>query len=93
MNSNENLGFNVRLSTRAYNYFKRTDKITQKRIAAAIEIICVNLTNGSNIKPLQGFVQKYRYRIGKMRVIYSVKTEERLIVVEVIGSRGDVYKK
>lgn len=93
MNSNENLTFRVRLSTSARNYLKRTDKVTQKRITTAIEAIRANPINGPNIRPVQGYSQKYRYRIGNIRIIYTLKTEENLIIINTIGPRGDVYKK
>ncbi|WP_258359440.1 type II toxin-antitoxin system RelE family toxin [Moorella sulfitireducens] len=63
-----------------------------KRIATAIEEISANPISRPNIKPLRGFSQKYRYRIGDMRIIYNVKIEERLIIIEAIGPRGDIYK-
>ena len=93
MNSSENSTFKVQLLAQPRNYLKRLDRPAQKRIATAIETISANPLSGPNIKPLGGFGQKYRYRVGNMRIIYSVKIEERLIIVEAIGPRGDVYKK
>ncbi|HBT47254.1 MAG TPA: type II toxin-antitoxin system RelE/ParE family toxin [Peptococcaceae bacterium] len=93
MNSSENSTFKVQLLAQPRSYLKRLDRSTQKRIATAIEAISANPLSGPNIKPLQGFRQKYRYRVGDIRIIYSVKIQERLIIVEVIGPRGDVYKK
>lgn len=93
MNSSGNLAFRVRLSAQAYNYIKRADRIIQKRITAAIETICSNPASGPNIKKLRGAGQNYRYRLGGIRIIYTVVDEERLVVINSIGPRGDVYKK
>ncbi|NLK51203.1 MAG: type II toxin-antitoxin system RelE/ParE family toxin [Syntrophomonadaceae bacterium] len=93
MNSSENSTFNVQLLAQPRNYLKRVDKTTQKRIATAIEEISANPVNGANIKQLRGSSQKYRCRVGDLRLIYNVKIEERLIIIEAIGSRGDIYKK
>ncbi|GEA17541.1 type II toxin-antitoxin system RelE family toxin [Moorella sp. E306M] len=93
MNSSENSTYKVQLLAQPRSYLKRVDRATQKRIATAIEAISANPVSGPNIKPLRGFTQKYRYRVGDIRIIYNVKIEERLIIIEVIGPRGDVYKK
>lgn len=93
MNSRENLTFKIQLLAQPRNYLKRLDGSTQKRVVSAIELISANPLGGPNIKPLRGFTRKYRYRVGDMRIVYSVMIEERLIIIEAIGSRGDVYKK
>lgn len=93
MNSSENSTYKVQLLAQPRSYLKRADRSIQKRIATAIETICANPIRGPNIKPLRGFSQKYRYRLGDIRIIYNVKIEERLIIIEAIGPRGDVYKK
>jgi len=93
MNSSGNLTFKVRLSAQAHNYLKRADRTIQKRIAAAIETICSSPASGPNIKKLRGVGQNYRYRLGNIRIIYTVVNKERLIIINSIGPRGDVYKK
>ena len=50
-----------------------------------------SIPNGK-IKPLQGFENIYRLRIGDYRIIYRVNNEELVIIVLKIGNRGDVYK-
>lgn len=93
MNSRENSTFKVHLSAQARRYLKRSDKVTRKLIATAINTICENPMHGTNIVPLRGFSQKYRYRLKDMRIIYTLNIKERLISVDIIGQRGDVYKK
>jgi len=48
---------------------------------------------GPNIKRLKGRLEgSCRYRIGGMRVIYSVDIDSGKVFIESIGPRGDVYK-
>ena len=52
-----------------------------------------NPAEGFHIKKLKGeFEGKYRYNVGGLRIIYFVDTKERIVFVEAIGSRGDIYK-
>ena len=34
-----------------------------------------------------------RFRVGKIRVIFSISEDEKTIYVDYIGARGDIYKK
>ena len=45
-----------------------------------------------DVKPLKGYKDKYRLRVSKYRVIFSIEND--LLKIEVIkaSSRGDVYK-
>lgn len=48
---------------------------------------------GPNMKKLKGTKQLYRLRVGDYRVIYTVDTEGRIIVLVLVGHRKDVYRK
>ncbi|MCM1416069.1 MAG: type II toxin-antitoxin system RelE/ParE family toxin [bacterium] len=50
------------------------------------------LPEGSDIKRLKGY-DLYRMRVGNVRVIYSIQEEIRIITIENIDNRGDVYKR
>ncbi len=50
------------------------------------------LNNNFDIKPLKGFKNFYRLRIGKFRIIFKIENEELIIYVISAGSRGDIYK-
>ncbi|BCV22905.1 type II toxin-antitoxin system RelE family toxin [Moorella sp. Hama-1] len=93
MNSKENSTFKVRLSRRAESYLRRVERSVQKRIAVAIENIRQNPTQGFHIKPLEGREQEFRYYLGNLRIVYAVDLEARLIDINNIGPRGDIYKK
>lgn len=46
----------------------------------------------NNIKPLKGrLAGSYRYRLGDLRVVYTVRDEEVTVFVNTIAKRSDVY--
>ena len=45
-----------------------------------------------DVKPMKGFSNKYRLRIAKFRIIFSIEDEQLIIEVIRGGSRGDIYK-
>lgn len=44
-----------------------------------------------NIRPMKGS-PNYRLRVGDWRIIFSKNLKLRIISIEMIGSRGDIYK-
>lgn len=68
-------------------FVRKQDRITQERLLKAIS----KLPNGTDIKKLQG-CDLYRLRVGNMRIHYSVDEIRKLIYIEDIDNRGDVYK-
>jgi mRNA interferase RelE/StbE len=46
-----------------------------------------------NIKNLQGYNNLKRLKIGNYRSIFKIDSEGQLIIVAIIGPRGDIYKK
>ena len=55
--------------------------------------IIKRLPEGIDIKKLQGYDNLYRTRVGNIRILYSVKEELKIINIENINSREDVYKR
>ncbi len=74
-------------------YYKKLDIKKQRRINTAIDEIIKNPFEGYHIKKLKGRLEgKYRYNLDGLRVIYYVDVNKKIIYVEAIGPRGDVYK-
>lgn len=45
-----------------------------------------------DIKPMSGYENLYRLRVGTYRVIYTVENNILTVRVLTIGNRGDIYK-
>ena len=85
--------YRVSLHKKAVKYYDNLDARTAKKINKAIEEIGENPFEGPHIKKMRGTYEgKYRYAAGDLRIIYMVDTESRIILIEAIGPRGDVYK-
>lgn len=81
----------VEFKKSAEKFLKSRSRKEQVRILAKI----YKLPSGEHIKKLEGYENRYRLRIGDIRIIYEIHhnsaTVTVILVVE-IGNRGDVYK-
>jgi mRNA interferase RelE/StbE len=85
-----------RISPRAANYLRRLPRDHQEAVAEAFDYLCnispFHHSNPTVIRPLKGkYKGQWRYRIGKIRIVYSVNNESRTIRITAIDNRGDVY--
>lgn len=80
--------YEIRFEKAAQKFLEKQDKNQRLRIYRAIS----KLPDGTDIKRLSG-VDKYRLRIGNYRVIYSIEHEIKIINIENIDNRGQVYKR
>ena len=65
---------------------------TAKLIREKVEMIAADpYADHPNAKKLQGR-DGYRLRVGDWRVIYKIQSEELMIMVLKVASRGEVYK-
>ena len=86
--------FEIELSRQAEKFYQWADTQTVRRLNACFEKLAQNPYTSSRIKKLRGeFQGSYRYRIGKLRVIYSVDVNKNVIYIEVMDSRKQVYRK
>lgn len=87
----------TRIASRAAKFLAKRDRKSQKEIADAFDYMCnvspFHHPNPKTIRRLHGeFEGLYRYRIGKIRIIYEVDESARTIEILNIDDRGDVYK-
>ncbi|MCD8106210.1 MAG: type II toxin-antitoxin system RelE/ParE family toxin [Lachnospiraceae bacterium] len=72
----------------AQKFLERQDKAQRLRIYKAI----YRLPDGTDIKKLKG-CGMYRLRVGDYRILYTIDEIVKIIDVENIDNRGDVYKR
>lgn len=72
----------------AKKFLKKQNLKIQNTVMKAIS----NLPDGTDIKKLKGY-NLYRMRLGDIRIIYSIDHNVKIINIENINNRGDVYKK
>ena len=86
--------YEVKLSRKAAKFYKNADTVTVRRLNAAFDQLTEDPFHHYNIKPLSGELQgSYRLRVGSIRIIYSIDDAVKIVYIEVLGFRGDVYKK
>jgi mRNA interferase RelE/StbE len=85
--------YKIELSRKAVKFYQKADAVIAKRLNLAFTKLSENPFRHYNIKKLTGELgDSFRLRLGDMRIIYSVDDEKRIVYIEVIGFRGDVYK-
>ena len=85
--------YDIELSRKAAKFYRKANTVTIRRLNAAFDRLAEDPFHHYNIKPLSGELQgSYRLRVGNIRIVYSVDDSIKIIFIEVIGFRGDVYK-
>ena len=85
--------FKIELSRKAAKFYQKADNVTLKRLNLAFSKLSEDPFRQFNIKKLSGELEGgFRLRLGNMRIIYSVDDNKKVVYIEVIGFRGDVYK-
>lgn len=86
------MSYRILISTQASKKLKSLAKPDRLRIADKINQLGHNPDNPElDVKKLEGQAG-WRLRVGGWRVIYEWQDEVRIIAVEKIGVRGDIYK-
>lgn len=86
--------YEIELSRNAAKFYQKADAVTVHRLNAAFDLLGADPLHHYNIKPLVGALQgSYRIRVGGIRIIYSIDDAAKIVFIEVIGFRGDVYKQ
>jgi mRNA interferase RelE/StbE len=83
--------FRVALSKDALKYYQKVDAGTAARLDRCFANLEQDPFGSGDIKPLKAMKGKYRYRVGRLRVIYGVILEERVVRVFAILPRGEAY--
>ena len=85
--------YKVQLSPHAARQYKKLDPSIKFSIQVGIDALTHTPLTGSNIKQLKGRLHDYyRYRVGDYRIAYTVNHPDRLVYVDYIQHRKDVYR-
>ena len=85
--------YRIELSRKAAKFYQKADNVSLKRLNLAFSKLSEDPFRHFNIKKLSGELEgSFRLRLGNMRIIYSVDDNKKVVYIEVIGFRGDVYK-
>jgi mRNA interferase RelE/StbE len=84
------LTFEVKLSKRAHGELLSLDLVMKSRIVQRLEELQDDPFPSGVVK-LQGRKDTYRTRVGDYRILYEVRREEGLVLVEKIDHRSGVY--
>ena len=85
--------YKVQLSSHAVREYKKIDSSARPYLQAALDALQHNPPAGLKIKRLKGRLHSYhRYRVGDYRIVYSVDLRQRIVHVDYIQHRRDVYR-
>ena len=80
--------YRIEINKKPQKFIKAQPRNQQERLLKAI----FKLPEG-DVKPLIGFKDVFRLRVGDYRVIYELHNDVMLITVVNIGNRGQIYNK
>ncbi len=80
------MNYKIVFQKAAIKFLKKQDKKTQERLLTTIN----QLPQGTDIKKLKG-LDMYRMRVGNMRILYTIDDSIKIISIENIDNRGDVF--
>jgi len=85
--------FEVRLTPEARRFYERASPKTQRLLDRCFAILKETPMWHARVKRLHGPLEgRFRYRVTSLRVIYTVNREARRVIIEAIGSRGEIYR-
>lgn len=80
--------YQIIISKIAEKFIRKQGKKEQERLLKAM----YKLPAGTDIKKLKG-VEMFRLRVGNYRILYTIDENVRVITIENIDNRGNVYKR
>ena len=85
--------YKVELSREAQRFYDRCDRPVAQKLARCFASLEKNPRQGNNVKPLTGeYAGAYRYRVGDLRVVYTINDRAVTVFVVTIARRSNVYR-
>lgn len=82
------MSYRIVIDKPAMKFLNKQPQAQRERLLRAI----YRLPESGDIRPMSGFQNRYRLRVGTFRVIYTILDDLLIVQVLTIGNRGDVYK-
>ncbi len=80
--------YSIVIEKRARKFIEKLSISDKERVLKAI----YQLPEGDT-KPLKGYSQIFRLRVGTYRILYSMDNNRFIIIVIDAGNRGEIYKR
>jgi len=85
--------YHVVVHRRAARYLQRLPRAQRERLQSLLSDLALEPVRRPDVNPMVGeWKGYYRIRVGDMRIIFWLDTQEMTVYVDHIGPRGDVYK-
>ena len=81
----------VQYDPKALKELTKIDKPAARRIVKAIDALSGD-PRPSGARPLVGYPDHWRTRVGDYRVVYTVRDAELLVLALLVAHRGTVYR-
>ena len=86
--------YKVLFSPHAVRQYKKLEPSVKPSVQAGIDTLQRAPLAGPKIKRLKGRLHTYyRYRVGDYRIVYAFVESERVVYVDYIQHRKDVYRE
>ena len=83
--------YRVEFAPSAVRQLRKLDRIAQRRVQAAIELLAGE-PRPSGARKLVGGDGEWRVRTGDYRIIYEIHAGILLVLVVAVGHRRDIYR-
>jgi len=87
------MNFEINIKDKSLKFISSLQKNDRARLKEAILVLKEDPVpiKSLDITKLKGEKNKYRIRKGKFRIVYEVIWEQKLILIQRVDFRGDVY--
>jgi mRNA interferase RelE/StbE len=83
--------YRIELKRSAEREFRRLDRKTQRGVARKIDGLATE-PRPARVEKLAGTENRYRIRVGDIRIVYQIEDRVLLILILRIRDRKDVYR-
>lgn len=84
-------GYSVQIEKPAWDELMAVPEKMRERLSVALESLEAE-PRPSGVVKLAGASDLYRIRVGDYRIIYSIEDQVKIVLVEKVGHRRDVYR-